>query len=123
MEKLPWIAGALIAGVLLGAAYFGCLWLTVKRLPSARRPKLLMFSSLAVRLLVALAAFFGVSLLGFEPLITCFIGFLIGRRIMVRRYGKTPELSANMPPEPETKNTVEANRGAGEGRQDEDQSG
>lgn len=43
----------LLIGVLVGLAFFGGLWYTMRRLPQSRHPAALAFSSLAARLVVA----------------------------------------------------------------------
>jgi F1F0 ATPase subunit 2 len=48
---------ALLAGVAVGVVFFGGLWWTVKKLPTAPNPALLMLSSALGRFLVACAGF------------------------------------------------------------------
>jgi len=49
--------GPLAAGVGLGAVFFGGLWLTLRRLPDAAQPWLLIVASLIVRTSVVLFGF------------------------------------------------------------------
>jgi F1F0 ATPase subunit 2 len=43
------LLGAAAGGLVLGAVHFGGLWLTVQRLPAARRPALLALGSFVLR--------------------------------------------------------------------------
>lgn len=57
MSLGPWLAVGLAAGLALGAFFFGGLLWTVRRLPGARSPGLLMGGSLLVRLALVLGGF------------------------------------------------------------------
>jgi F1F0 ATPase subunit 2 len=78
---------ALAVGAGLGIIYFGGLWLTVKRLPTARRPVLLTLLSFAGRLGVVLMGFYLIMDGHWERLIVCLLAFLAVRAILVRRWG------------------------------------
>lgn len=78
---------AFAAGIGLGIFYFGGLWLTVLRLPAARHPVLLSFSSFFCRLMVVLAGFYFVMDGHWQRLIVCMLGFLGMRSILVRLWG------------------------------------
>jgi F1F0 ATPase subunit 2 len=77
---------ALPAGLALGAFYFGALWMTVQRLPGARRPWLLSLGSFWVRLLVTLSGFYFATQGRVENLALCLLGFFFMRGLLVRRY-------------------------------------
>ena len=49
---------ALVAGVLLGAIFFGGLWWTVRKGVSSKQPALWFFGSLLLRMSIALAGFY-----------------------------------------------------------------
>jgi F1F0 ATPase subunit 2 len=83
----PWILAALTMGVLLGAFYFGGLWMTVRRLAISRQPALLLFASFVVRMSVVLIGFYTVSGGRWQPIVACLVGFLIARMLLVRRLG------------------------------------
>lgn len=76
---------AFLAGTLLGLFYFGLLWATVRRVPTARHPALLVLGSFAVRMAVVIAAFYFVMNGRWERLAACLLGFLIVRQVMVSR--------------------------------------
>jgi len=83
---------ALTAGLGLGAFYFGVLWMTVRRLPDARRPWLLSLGSFWIRLLVTLSGFYFVAQGRVENLALCLLGFFLMRRLLVRRYQPGPSV-------------------------------
>lgn len=75
------------AGIGLGIFYFCGLWLTVRRLTTARRPVLMSLSSFFGRLAVVLLGFYFVMGGRWERLIACLVGFLAVRVVVVRRWG------------------------------------
>jgi F1F0 ATPase subunit 2 len=77
----------LAAGFGIGGLYFGGLWLTVCRIQRARRPRLLLLASVAVRLAAAVAAFYALVPLGWTALAAAMGGFLIARRIWLSAKG------------------------------------
>ena len=86
---------ALLAGVLLGAIFFGGLWWTVLKGVSARRPELWFLASLLLRTGLALAGFYFVAGDSWKRLLACLLGFVIARMIVTRlanAAGKTARL-------------------------------
>lgn len=79
------------AGLGLGVFYFGLLWLTVRRLASARRPVSLVFASFVFRMGAVLAAFYFVMGGSWERLVACLLGFIIMRSIFLFRLKPNPE--------------------------------
>jgi len=74
----------LVAGVLLGAIFFGGLWWTVQKGLSSKRSALWFFGSLLLRTSIALAGFYFVSRSHWERLLLCLLGFVIARLIVTR---------------------------------------
>jgi F1F0 ATPase subunit 2 len=70
---------ALIAGLLLGAMFFGGLWWTVRRAVSSGSPALWFSGSLLLRLGLALAGFYLVGAHHWQRLLLCLVGFVAGR--------------------------------------------
>lgn len=87
MSNLLPLILALAAGIGLGVFYFGGLWLTVRRLPTAQRPALLSLLSFFARLGVVLFGFYFVMDGRWVRLLVCLLGFLGARVILVRRWG------------------------------------
>lgn len=82
---IVWLSIAFIAGIVLGLFYFGLLWATVRRIPHARHPALLVLGSLAARMAVVIAVFYFVMNGRWERLAACLLGFLIVRQVMIAR--------------------------------------
>lgn len=89
-----WMGAAFLAGSLIGLLYFGGLWWTVRRIPSARRPALLTLSSYLVRVTACTGAILLVSQGRWERVLILLAGFLTVRFLMVRRLGAVPARSA-----------------------------
>ena len=75
---------ALVAGVLLGAMFFGGLWWTVRKGVSSEQPALWFLGSLLLRTSIALAGFYFVARGHWERLLVCLLGFVIARFIVTR---------------------------------------
>ena len=73
------ISLVLLAGLVLGAIFYGGLWLTVRALPRARRPVLLMLSSFWARTLLVIAAFLFLTKGGWQFALIALAGFVMGR--------------------------------------------
>ncbi|WP_019509375.1 ATP synthase subunit I [Pleurocapsa sp. PCC 7319] len=78
---------ALIIGSALGLFYFGGLWLTVQQLPVTKHPYRLIFFSFIFRLGITLfilsLILSGNNIYNVIPLLTCCLGFLAVRTIMI----------------------------------------
>src|SRR5690606_8286780 len=77
-----------VSGVLIGLAYFGMLWWTVRRIGSARHPAALVAGSFLVRTIVAAGGIVVVSGGDPLPLVTAVAGFLVARTILIRVVGR-----------------------------------
>jgi F1F0 ATPase subunit 2 len=71
-----------VAGLLLGAMFFGGLYLTVRQGVSSRSPALWFFGSLVVRMGIALAGFYFVSDGSWQRLVACLLGFVVARLVV-----------------------------------------
>jgi F1F0 ATPase subunit 2 len=83
---------ALVAGVLLGAMFFGGLWWTVQKGVSSKRLALWFFGSLLLRTSIALAGFHFIARGDWERLLVCLLGFVMARLLVTRltRAAETP---------------------------------
>jgi F1F0 ATPase subunit 2 len=70
---------ASLAGLVLGAIFFGGLWLTVQRGLSSQRLVLWFLGGLLLRMGIALAGFYFVADGHWERLPACLSGFLVAR--------------------------------------------
>ena len=73
-----------MAGIGLGALFFGGLWWTVNKCVSSRRPGLLVFVSLILRLGMILAGFYLVAGAHWQRLLACLLGFVVARFIVTQ---------------------------------------
>jgi F1F0 ATPase subunit 2 len=86
------LASALVAGVLLGAFFFGGLWWTVREGLSSKRAALWFPGSLLLRMSVTLTGFYVISGPHWDRLLLCLLGFLLARgvvRWLTRPSGET----------------------------------
>jgi F1F0 ATPase subunit 2 len=81
---------ALIAGLLLGAVFFGGLWWTIRKGLSSKHPAAWFLGSLLLRMSVTLAGFCWVGRGHWERLMICLVGFVVAR-LIVTRLSKPPE--------------------------------
>jgi len=80
-ETLPLIWSAL-AGVVLGAIFFGGLWWTVRRGAVSPRPAWWFLVSALLRMGIALAGFYLVADHRWQRLLACLIGFIFARLLV-----------------------------------------
>jgi F1F0 ATPase subunit 2 len=84
MNEIFTMMPALVAGMLLGAVFFGGLWWTVPKGVSSTRPALWFFGSLLLRTTITLAGFSVISNGHWEKLLVCLLGFTIARPMVTR---------------------------------------
>jgi F1F0 ATPase subunit 2 len=86
---------ALVLGGALGVAYFGGLWLTVRRLADRRRPRLLLVGSWGARLVLVAAGFAALAAWGtWTHLVAALAGFVAARTLMVACLRPSPGAAA-----------------------------
>ena len=73
-----------LAGMALGAFFFGGLWWTVRKSLAASQPALWMLPSALLRVGVTLAGFYGVGAGDWRRLVACLVGFVVARQITLR---------------------------------------
>jgi len=86
---------ALMAGVSLGALFFGGLWWTVRKSFSSNQPALWFFGSSLLRTIFVLAGFYFIALGHWQRLLAALLGFALARLMVtrltrVRRTGGRP---------------------------------
>jgi F1F0 ATPase subunit 2 len=97
MTETMTLALAWLAGVVLGAIFFGGLWVTVVRGVSSKRPAILFFGSLILRMSVTLAGFYFVAGQHAERLLLCLLGFVMARFATTRLTRKGGKPCALLP--------------------------
>jgi F1F0 ATPase subunit 2 len=80
---------ALLAGLSLGAIFFGGLWWTVRKGVSSKHPALWFLGSMLLRMGIVLLGFYFVGRGNWQRLVACLIGFIIAR-FCVMRLTRTP---------------------------------
>ncbi|MEZ5501727.1 MAG: ATP synthase subunit I [Halioglobus sp.] len=95
MSDIPDLALSGVAGIALGAFFFGGLWWTIQLAVLSQRPAMLFLGSLLLRMSVALAGFYFVSHGDWQRLLVCLLGFVVARLVAVRmtRPAAEPERS------------------------------
>ena len=84
MNKFSMLAIALMAGLVLGAIFFGGLWWTVRKGVLAKSPAFWFLGSLLLRMSMVLAGFYFVGRGDWERLVACLLGFIIARFVVLR---------------------------------------
>lgn len=79
----------LVAGVLLGAFFFGGLWWTVQKGLTANKPVLWFFGSTLLRTSFAVAGFYLTAADDWRKFLVCLFGFVIARVVVTRLTRKT----------------------------------
>ena len=103
MNNVLFLVLALVAGLVLGAIFFGGLWLTVRKGVFSKSPALWFLGSMLLRMGIVLAGFYFIGRGNWQRLISCLLGFIIARFI-VMRLTRTPI----EPPHSTTKETSHA---------------
>jgi F1F0 ATPase subunit 2 len=80
-EALMWALGWM-AGVALGAIFFGGLWWTVRKGVSSRQPAYWFFVSMLLRMSITLAGFYFVGRGNWRRLLLCLLGFVMARLVV-----------------------------------------
>ena len=91
MNDFLTLALALVAGLLLGAMFFGGLWWTIRKGVASEQPAVWFLSSLLLRTGSVLVGFYFVSGGHGERLLACLIGFVLARFIVMRLAGAPVE--------------------------------
>jgi F1F0 ATPase subunit 2 len=84
MNETIAIALAWLAGVGLGAIFFGGLWWTVRKASSSPRPASWFLGSALLRMGIALAGFYLVTGPDWRQPLACLFGFVMARLIVIR---------------------------------------
>jgi F1F0 ATPase subunit 2 len=84
MAEALGLASALIAGLLLGAFFFGGLWWTVRKGVKSERVALWFFGSMLLRTGVVMLGFYFVMGDSWQRLLAGLLGFVLARLIVTR---------------------------------------
>ena len=97
MNETLQLALVLLAGLLLGALFFGGLWWTVLKGVSAGQPALWFFASLLLRTAIVLGGFYFVAGGHWKRLLLCLLGFIVARFVVIRLTRKSPRRTGGQP--------------------------
>lgn len=85
-----YLLAALLAGILLGAFFFGGLWWTVQRITGSGRPYFFSAASFFARTAVILVGFYFLLQAGWPYLLAALGGFLIARTLIALKLKPAP---------------------------------
>ncbi len=85
-----------LAGLFLGAIFFGGLWWTIRKGLASLHPARWFFGSLIVRLAVTLAGFYLIGKGDWHRLVGCLLGF-IAARLLVSWFLRSSAEKSNIP--------------------------
>ncbi len=96
MTMRDWLtlAPVFVAGLLLGALFFGGLWWTVRKGLVSTRPALWFLGSLVLRMIIAVGGFYLVSGGQWQRLLACLAGFVLARLLVTAVTGDLLERDA-----------------------------
>jgi F1F0 ATPase subunit 2 len=83
MNETLMLVVAGVAGLVLGAIFFGGLWWTVRKGVSSPRPALWFLGSMLLRMGIVLAGFYFVGGGQWQRLLVCLLGFVIARFLVM----------------------------------------
>lgn len=84
MSNLLSLTFALLAGILLGAIFFGGLWWTVRKGITAEYPALWFLGSLLLRMCIVMLGFYYLVGDNWQRLMAGLLGFIVARLIVTR---------------------------------------
>ncbi len=97
MDETVALVPALIAGLILGAIFFGGLWWTIGKGVSSDRAALWFFGSLLARMGIVLAGFFVIARSHrWQSIVSCLVGFVMARLIVT--WLTRPRVEGSQPP-------------------------
>jgi F1F0 ATPase subunit 2 len=105
MNDILALALDLLAGLILGAFFFGGLLWTIRKGVSSDRPALWFFGSFLFRLTLILAGFYLIARSHrWQRLVTCLVGFVMARLIVT--WLARPRRDDESPPAPEKRHAT-----------------
>jgi F1F0 ATPase subunit 2 len=84
MNENLYMTVALFTGILIGAIFFGGLWLTLKKGLTSKNPALWIIGSFFMRTGITLSGFYFISGGDWKRLLVCLLGFIIARMLSKR---------------------------------------
>lgn len=88
ISDAPMAILSVLAGMALGAIFFGGLWWTVRRALGSPQPALLILASMVGRTGLVVAGFYFASGGEWQRLLLCLAGFILARFVVIRALPK-----------------------------------
>lgn len=91
MNETLFLTLTFMAGLVLGALFFGGLWFTVRKAVSANVPALWLIGGFIIRTGITLIGFYYVSIGSWQRMLSCLVGFVVARMLVMKvtkRYDK-----------------------------------
>lgn len=82
MNEILNLVPSVLAGIVLGIIFFGGLWFTVNKGLNSKKPTLIFFGSLIIRMAIILTGFYIVGGDNWQKMLACLVGFLIARIVI-----------------------------------------
>jgi len=79
-------------GIILGLIFFGGLYYTTQKLPKAKKPALLMFSSITIRMIILVGGLYLIFSNEISRLLIAILGVFISKYIVVKYVKKGSDL-------------------------------
>lgn len=95
MNEMLILLPAWMAGILLGAMFFGGLWWTVRKGLASKRPAAWFLGSMLLRIGLTVAGFYFVAGGHWQRLLLCLLGFAMAR-LLVTRFTRVAEKSIEL---------------------------
>lgn len=83
--QIAWLFVVFAGGVALGGVFFGGLWLTIRFMPKTPAGSLLVILSFIARTAVVLLGMFYLAGRDWWAVLVCVAGFLVARRVILRK--------------------------------------
>jgi len=96
MNEVAVLSVNLLAGILIGAFFFGGLWWTVQKSLTSNNPVLWFFGSTLLRTAFAMTGFYFTARGDWRKLLVCLLGFVIAR-IVITRLTRTTKKGIHAP--------------------------
>lgn len=97
-ESLMLLAVSLLAGIAVGALFFGGLWWTTQKILAPGQPALWFVGSFFVRTSITLAVFYEAARGDWQRLLICVLGFFLARMAVIRlTRDATPRIEEHTP--------------------------
>lgn len=95
LANLPWLLllGIVSAGFALGLLFFGILWLTTGKILHSEHPMAWLLGGFVLRMALVLPALYWLTDARWQNLLTCLLGFMLARFVVIRLTARGRQVS------------------------------